>query len=250
MNGTGTVECITAALAEPVINAKMLASGLCCYSHAAKDLYCTLVYNYTGGSLLKWYRDTLGDYAKREAGAAGGDPYDVMMAEAASVEGPSKLLVLPHFTTTGTPHFDEKARGAILGLTLSTSRAELVKALIEGVTYEMRLNLDLLNEAGVPVNELRPLGGGAKSPVWMQMKADIFNRPCAELNVSEAGCLAMAMLGGVAAGEYADLAEAVRATVKTKRVYEPDRANAAAYEERFALYREVYPTFKDLAHRM
>jgi xylulokinase len=250
VDGTGTVECITAALSDAVINAKMMRSGLCCYSHAAADLYCTLAYNYTGGSLLKWYRDTLGGYARAEAASSGRDPYDVMLAEAAAVEGPTGLLVLPHFTTTGTPWFDEKTKGAVLGLTLSTSRAEIVKALVEGVTYEMRLNLDLLNEAGVPVDELRPLGGGAKSPVWMQIKADIFNRPCVELDVAEAGCLAMAMLGGVHVGEYADLRQAVEATVKTKRTYEPDSATARAYEERFALYREVYPNFRDLAHRM
>jgi xylulokinase len=114
----------------------------------------------------------------------------------------------------------------------------------------MKLNLDLLDKAGVPVNELRPLGGGAKSPVWMQIKADIYDRPCVELDVTEAGCLAMAMLGGVAVGEYSGLGEAVKATVRRKRVFEPDPANARAYAERFALYREVYPALKDLAHRM
>ena len=250
VDGTGTVACITAALAEPVINDRMLESGLCCYSHAAKDLYCTIVYNYTGAALIKWYSDTLGEYARAEAASSGKDPYDVMMAEAASVEGPTGLLVLPHFTTTGTPYFDERAKGAVLGLSLATSRAEIVKALIEGVTFEMKLNLDLLDKAGVPVRELRPLGGGAKSPVWMQIKADIYDRPCVELDVTEAGCLAMAMLGGVAVGEYSGLDEAVKATVRRRRVFEPDPANAKGYAERFALYREVYPTFKDLAHRM
>ncbi|MHC5054101.1 MAG: FGGY-family carbohydrate kinase [Planctomycetota bacterium] len=250
VDGTGTVECITAALAEPVINERMLESNLCCYSHAATDLYCTIVYNYTGGVLLRWYRDTLGEYARAEAASSGRDPYDVMMVEAASVAGPTGLLVLPHFTTTGTPYFDERAKGAVLGLSLATSRAEIVKALIEGITFEMKLNLDLLDKAGVPVNELRPLGGGAKSPVWMQIKADIYDRPCVELDVTEAGCLAMAMLGGVAVGEYSGLDEAVEATVRRKRAFEPDPANARAYAERFELYREVYPALKDLAHRM
>jgi xylulokinase len=250
VDGTGTVACITAALAEPVINERMLESGLCCYSHAARDLYCTIVYNYTGAALIQWYRDTLGDYARLGAASSGRDPYEIMMAEAGSVTGPTSLLVLPHFTTTGTPWFDERAKGAILGLSLATSRAEIVKSLIEGITFEMKLNLDLLDKAGVPVNELRPLGGGAKSPTWMQIKADIYDRPCVELDVTEAGCLAMAMLGGVAVGEYSGIGDAVKATVRRKRVFEPDPANAKAYAERFALYREVYPALKDLAHRM
>ncbi len=250
VDGTGTVECITASLAEPVINKVMFDSKLCCYSHAASDLYVTLGYNYTGGSLLRWYRDNLGAAEVALAEAEGKDPYEIMMAEAASIEGPTGLIVLPHFTNTGPPWFDENAKGAILGLKLETKRAEFVKALIEGITYEMKLNLDNMNAAGIPVNELRPMGGGAKSPVWMQIKADIFNRPCVAMDVTEAGCLGVAMLAGVAVGEYATLKEATDAALRVKRTYEPDRANAGRYEERFGLYCEVYPMFKDLAHRM
>jgi xylulokinase len=250
VDGTGTVECITAALAEPVLNKVMFDSRLCCYNHAARDLYVTLGYNYTAGSLLRWYRDNLGAAESAEAASRGVDPYDVMMEEAASVEGPTSLLVLPHFTNTGPPWFDENAKGAILGLKLETKRRELVKALIEGVTFEMKLNLENMDAAGVPVEELRPMGGGAKSPVWMQLKADIFDRPCVAMDVTEAGCLGVALLAGVAVGEYASLGEGVSATVRPRRTFEPDRERARRYEERFALYRELYPLPRDLAHRM
>jgi len=250
IDSTGTVACITAALAGPVINEKMLASGLCCYSHAARDLYATIAYNFTGGSILKWYRDTLGAAERAEAEAKGCSPYEVMMEEAGTVDGPTSLLVLPYFSTTGTPYFDENAKSAVLGIRQSTSRGELLKALVEGVNFEMRLNLELLDGAGVKVRALRSYGGGAKSDTLMQIKADVYGRPVSRLGASEAGCLGMAMLGGVAVGEYTDLAEAVEATVKIERTFEPDAARSAAYTERFGLYREVYPTFKDLAHRM
>lgn len=250
MDSTGTVECITASLAEAVINAKMLESSLACYSHAASDLYVTVAYNFTGGSLLRWYRDQLGGSEVAEAERRGCDPYEVMMEMAASVKGPSRPLVLPHFTSTGTPWFDDRAKGVIAGLTLDVTRAEIIKALLEGVTFEMRLNLGNMDAAGVRVRELRGIGGGAKSPVWLQIKADIYNRPVLGLDVSEAACLGVAMLAGVAAGEYKDLREAVKAAVKIRRTYEPDPARARQYEERFGLYEELYPTFKGLAHRM
>ena len=86
------------------------------------------------------------------------------------------MLVLPHFTTTGTPHFDNHSRGAIMGLTLDTTRQDIVRAVLEGITYELRMCIDLLDEAGVPVDELRATGGGAKSAPWLQIKADIMNR--------------------------------------------------------------------------
>ncbi len=248
MDATGTVECITAALAEPVTTPEMMKWGFCSYPHAKSDLYVTLAYNFTGGSLLRWYRDTFGREEVREAAESDRDPYELIL-EGAAAE-PTRLLVLPHFTSTATPYFDSFAKGAILGLSLTTKRSEIVRALLEGVTFEMKLNVELLDECGVKIDELRPIGGGAKSRFWMQLKADIFNRPVIALDVTEAACLGMAMLGGVACGEFASLEEAVEATVKPRETFEPDGARSSFYEERFQLYKELYPAVKDLAHRM
>ena len=248
MDATGTVECITPAFSQPVLSEAMLRNKYPCYHHVAKGMYITLAYNFTGGSLLRWYRDVLGKQERDEAEVAGMDPYEILIGKAR--HGPSSVFVLPHFTTSGTPWMDAHAKGAILGLTLTTDKADLIKGMLDGITYEMRLNLDCLEESGVKIRSLRAIGGGAKSAVWLRLKANIFNRPVSSLSVSEAACLGAALLAGVAVGEYGSLEEAVGRAIRVQETYEPDRAEAAAYEERYQLYREIYPAFRDFLHRI
>jgi len=248
MDATGTVECITPVFDHPVLSDRMLESNLPCYIHVAPDRYVALAFNFTGGSLLRWYRDTLGKQERDEAEVTGLDVYEIMIGLAAG--GPSPVYVLPHFTSTGTPWMDTEAKGAMLGLTLATTKGEIIKGLLDGITYEMRLNLDCLDQAGVHINRLRAIGGGAKSPTWLQLKANIFNRPVHTLSVSEAACLGAALLAGVGVGEYANLDEGIAQTVQVTGCYEPDPAETARYEEAFQVYREIYPTVKELVHRM
>jgi xylulokinase len=211
-------------------------------------LYATLAFNFTGGSLLRWYRDTLGAKEVEEAQVAGLDVYDIMIGKAAG--GPSRVLVLPHFTMTGTPWFDPASKGAVVGLTLATGADQILKGILDGITYEMRLNLDRLAEAGVEVREIRAIGGGAKSRTWMQLKADIFNRPVSALNVSEAACLGAAILAGEAVGEYPSADAAAAAVVKVVETYEPRPAEVARYAEQYARYQRLYPALRDLLHEL
>jgi xylulokinase len=248
MDATGTVECITPVFAELALSSRMREDNFCCYRHVAPDLFVTLAFNFTGGALLRWYRDTFGALEIEEARVAGMDVYEIMIGKAAA--GPSRVLLLPHFTMTGTPWFDARAKGAIVGLTLGTGTDQILKALLDGITYEMRLNLDRLTDAGVPVQALRAIGGGAKSRTWMQLKANIFGRPVSALNVSEAACLGAAMLAGVAAGEFRSLDEATAALVRVTETFDPQPAEAARYDEMFGLYRELYPALRDLVHRI
>jgi xylulokinase len=248
MDATGTVECITPVFDRLLLSAAMREGNFCCYRHVAPDLYATLAFNFTGGSLLRWYRDTLGAREVDEARVAGMDVYEIMIGKAAS--GPARVLLLPHFTMTGTPWFDPHAKGAIVGLTLGTGVDQVLKAMLDGITYEMRLNLERLADAGVPVRELRAIGGGAKSRTWLQLKADIFGRPVSSLDVSEAACLGAAMLAGMAVGEFRSLGEATEALVRVTATFEPRPAEAARYDEIYALYRDLYPALRDLVHRL
>jgi xylulokinase len=248
MDATGTVECVTPIFDRPVLSPAMQQSNYCCYHHVVPGLYASIAFNFTGGSLLRWYRDTLGAKEIEEAQVSGLDVYDIMIAKAAS--GPSRLLVLPHFTMTGTPWFDPASKGAIVGLTLGTGTDQILKAMLDGITYEMRLNLDRLAEAGVEVREIRAIGGGAKSSTWMQLKANIFNRPVSALNVSEAACLGAAILGGVAAGVYRTANEAAEAIVKVVKTYEPQPEEAARYAEQYARYLRLYSALRELLHEL
>ncbi len=248
VDGIGTVECITVAIDRPVLTRQVLEQNYAMYPHTAPGLYCTIAFNFTGGSLLKWFRDNFGQREREQAQRDGKDVYDVIIDEAG--QEPSPILILPHFTTSGTPHFDDRAKGAIVGLTTETTRAQFIKAILEGVTYEIKQNIENLAADGVEIKELRATGGGSKSAKWLQIKADIYGRPVASLNVNEAGCLGCAVLAGAATGQFSSVGEALDRMLKVTRVFEPDPDRNARYEERFRLYRGIYPALSELHHRM
>jgi len=246
--GIGTVECVTSVFAEPLLSDRMLEYNLCCYNHTYPGRFVSLVYNFTGGSLFRWYRDVFGWAETRDAERTGRDVYDLLTEQMS--DQPTRIFTLPHFTSTGTPYFDNHSTGAILGLSLDTSRGEVIRAVLEGITYEIAMCVDLYKEIGHPVEEFRCSGGGAKSDRWMQIKADILNAEIKVPEVSEAGCLGMAMLAGAAIGVYKNIEEAVRSTVKVNRSFSPDSKRAEIYRENLSVYRDLYPTIKNLAHRI
>lgn len=248
MEATGTVDCIATVFKEPHLDQKMLENNFACYPHTVSKFYISLAFNFTGGCLLRWFRDTLGGEEKKEAEKKGENVYSILIDKA--TKDPSPLYLLPHFTTTGTPYMDPNSAGAILGLTLNTSKGDLIKAILEGVAFEMKHNLVLLEEAGIPVRELRAIGGGAKSEKWLQLKADIYNKPLVSLKVSEAACLGAAILAGVGVGEYSSIQEAVETVVKKKESFSPQKEKAKIYEEKFAIYKDIYPTLRELNHQI
>jgi xylulokinase len=244
VDGMGTVECITVAFEQPVLNEAMRRHNYCCYPHVALDLYCSIAFNYSSGSVLRWYRDNFCAAQKQQAEAAGQDVYDLILADLPA--GPTKLFTIPYFAGSGTPYLDPLARGAVFGLTLSCDDKTFVKGLLEGTCYEINLNIVSLAAAGVSVDRLRVTGGGSRSPLWLQLKADITGKEIVTLNVSESGCLAGAMLGGVATGEFASLAEATEALVHEKESYTPNAAQHAQYQDLYAIYAQLWPAVRDL----
>ena len=251
MVSTGTAEVVEVALPSPdslTVNDALQRGNVSVYAHVVPGLFLAMTLNQSGGLLLRWFRDTLCASDLDAARQSGRDAYDVILAGAPA--GPTSLLVLPHFAGAGTPTFDTRSKGAILGLTFGTTKAEIAKALIEGLTFELAVNLDLLADARVSVDELRAVGGGAKSDLWLRLKADIGGIPVVAPRVTEAASWGAAMLAGVAAGAFASAADAAERTVRFDRRFAPDPAGQAAYAPRYALYREVYPTLKELNHRI
>jgi xylulokinase len=198
VDAIGTVDCITATLPSAAAAEGLLQGRHPRHPHVVAGLDTTLAYCFSGGSVLRWYRDTFGAAEQLVAGRAGLDVYDLLTAQIPA--GLSPVMLLPHFLGSGTPSCDPTSKGALLGLTLSTTRGDIIKAILEGVCFEMRANLESLARAGVQVRTVRAVGGGARSPAWLQLKADILGCPVSTVKVSEAGCQAMAMLAGVATG--------------------------------------------------
>ena len=231
MYATGSVDCITPAFDRPVFTPALRRHNLCTYDHAAAGLYTTVAYSLTGGNILQWYRDQF----------AMGQEYGDILKSAAPE--PTRLLVLPYWTPSGTPYFDLHTAGAILGLRLTTTRGEILRALLEGVAFEMRLNLEILQESGGAIRELRAIGGGAKSVFWTQLKADVLGRPITTLNVTEAGCLGVALLA-CAAVTGQPVPTLVQQWVKPHITLTPRPAAARWYDEQFARYRQLYPALR------
>jgi len=245
---TGTAEVLSAAFSRPLLNDTMFESYYPCYLYVREGRYFTFTLNHVGGLLLRWYRDTLAFPEVWEAGEKGEDPYEMILGRLPP--GPSGLFVLPHFNGSGTPWCDLSSRGAILGLTLSTTRHDIARAILESQSYELAINLLELERAGVRVEELRAVGGGARSPLWLQIKADVLDRPITTLRVREAACLGAAILAGVAVGAYSSVEEGVERTVSVAGTYRPDPVRHRAYAGRLELYREVYPALARIHHRM
>ncbi len=244
VDGIGTVECITPAFGQPLRNPQMMKNNFNCAPHALEGLYATYAFNFTGGGLLKWFRDCFARHEKEEAAKSGGNVYAQLDQQAP--REPTSLLVLPHFAGAGTPYMNPQAQGAILGLTFDHTQADVYRAMLEGVTYEMAYNMECLNNAGIIVDSLRAVGGGAKSDLWLQIKADIMQRPVERLNVDEAGTLGTAILAGTAAGVYNSLEEATAQLVTVKQTFLPDSRNREIYQRQYQRYKQIYPRINDI----
>jgi len=248
MVSTGTAEVVEVALDSPALNQTLYEGNISVYAHVVPGLYLAMTLNHSGGLLLRWFRDTLCQEEMQQARASGDDPYDLIL-QGASPE-PSPLLLLPHFAGSGTPWLDTASKGAILGLTFGTSKADLAKAILEGLTYELRVNLDLLKEGQVNIDELRAIGGGARSPLWLQLKADITAIPVVVPRITEAACWGAALLAGAGAGHFPSAAQSAAQMLRLERRFEPDTARAARYAARYELYREIYPSVVSIQRRL
>ena len=244
--GTGTVECITPAFSQPVFSEELFANNLCTYDFTIPGMYTTVAFSLTGGNLLKWFRDEFGQPELDEAARTGDNAYTLLISHMA--QEPTALLVLPYFTPSGTPHFDIEVKGAILGLRLTSTRGEILRALLEGIAFEMRLNMDILAKSGIGVSGLVAIGGGARNAVWTQLKADVLNTPIKTVAVTEAGCLGVAMLA-CAADTQEDVRSLAAKWVRVTGEVTPDPANAAYYESRFSEYLKLYPAIKGMESR-
>jgi xylulokinase len=243
MYATGTVECISPVFNRPVFTTELRKSNLCTYDYTLPGKYTTVAYSLTGGNILKWFRDEFGQQEVAEAKQSGLNAYELLLKNIGTK--PSELLVLPYFTPSGTPYFDTSTKGAILGLRLSTQRTDVIRALLEGVAYEMRLNLEILEKSRCKINELRAVGGGSKSVYWTQLKADVTDKKITILNITEAGCCGAAMLACSADSGKA-INKLVPQWIKPLRTIYPQVEYKNMYREKFLNYNKAYQTIKDL----
>jgi xylulokinase len=222
------------------------------FCHAVPGKWHAMGVMLSAGGAFRWFRDALGAPEILAAAETGADPYDLLVEGAAKVpEGAEGLLFLPYLTGERTPHPDPNARGAFVGLTLRHGKGHMVRALLEGVSFGLRDSLELIRGLGVPIEQVRASGGGARSSLWRQIQADIFNTDLVVVNVTEGAAFGAALLAGVGAGTYTDVQEAVDTTIRVVSRTEPREVAAEEYQRLYPLYRGLYgalkPTFDALA---
>ncbi len=242
MYSIGTTEALVAVTEKP--REQMLAYNVSCYPHAAPGYFIALSGNQTGGRLLRWYRDELGAAERALATETGRDVYDVIVEQID--DSPGDMLLLPYFVGSGALYNDPSATGALLGLSFDSKRKDIVRAILEGLTYEQALGIRGLNEIGVAINRITAVGGGARSERWMQMKSDITNLPISIIHTSEAASLGVAMLAGCATGVYSSLEEAARQLIKLRKTFHPRPDRARRYQVQLNLFNDLYQVLKPI----
>ena len=240
--GMGTFICITPVFSERREPAVMIEQGLNTEHHAVPGKYVSFIYN-QGGSMVKWFRDTFAAVEHRQAEEGRRDVYTDLFAEIP--QGPSSIMVLPHFTITGPPEFISDSCGVVAGLRLETSRGDILKGILEGTTFDLKECIESLPPTGIEIVDFRAVGGGSKSDAWIQICADILGRPFVRPRITEAGALGAAIIAGVGDGVFSSFEAGVEAMVRLERTFEPDPQQQQLYESRFEMYRRLWPLMEE-----
>lgn len=197
----------------------------------------------SGGS-LQWFRNNFCAAEMQAAQSMGVDTYELLNKEAERVPlGANRLLFLPYIMGERSPILNPDARGVFFGLSGVHGRPDMLRAVMEGVSYSLRDCMDVLREMNVSFSQMIATGGGGRSPFWRQMLADLFDCPVVTA-VSEGPALGVAILAGVGTGVYSSLPEACKRIITPSEPQMPDKARGAAYEPYYRLYREVYESLK------
>jgi len=228
VDGTGTFECVTIAHRDRVVSPFAFHGNFPTERHVIPQMFVTLAYT-PAGIVPDWLRQVTGDRALSQR-----QSYASLFSNLPS--GPTGLLFFPHLVGTGTPWFDAEARGAILGLSATTTKEDLYKGALEGITYEMLWNLETLKQAGLQFERIHAVGGGARSTAWMQLKADIFGCEVVEI-AGEASCMGAAICAGVGIGAFSSWQEGASALIHEQRAFYPDIDRRNQYREFFENYK-------------
>jgi xylulokinase len=234
---TGTALVLAATVGRPLYDPQ---KRLPCYYHALPGSYLLLPYCQTAGMVFRWFRDQFGE----------GQSYEELTSIAAEVApGSDGLIALPHLTGATSPRFNPRAKGVFYGITLQHTRPHFVRAILEAVALMLRENVELLQELGVSVRELISLGGGARSDLWLQIKADVTGIPLRTPDCEEATSLGVAVLAAVAVGLFPDVDTACQEMVRLGPQIEPSTDNSVAYEDAYNCYQALFDALQPVFDR-
>jgi len=235
---TGTGSFILAFLNNPNFDPQ---KRVLCSCHAVPNTWVQEASIFTSGATLRWLRDQVGLPECDIAEEKGQDPYDVMMAQAEeSPIGANGLILIPHLVGAGAPYWNPHARGVLFGLALGHQRKDLYRAVLEGVGFEVRKNIEVFKELGIEPKELKLTGGGSRSDLWNQIYSDILGITCVRNIIEEATSLGAAILAASGAGIFPDITKAAENLCKTDKKWNPNVDRHNSYEELYRYSCELY----------
>jgi xylulokinase len=236
--GTSIVLAFTTA--RPVCDERVMTR-----CHVVPDRWFNLAGMSTPGACYRWFRDEFilqGDLAAFEVD----DAYSKMDTEAAaSPPGAHELLFLPYMSGERSPIWNPNARGVLFGLTLSHQRHDVLRAVLEGGAYAVRHNLEVFQSLGLTIHELRIAGGGAESPVWRQIMADVLGCPLYRVSINETATFGAAILAGCGAHIYQDPRKSAQRLVAVYAAEQPDPKRHHRYLQYFNLFKQLYASLED-----
>ena len=217
------------------------------FCHAVPGKWHMMGVTLAAGGSFDWFRRALcTNVAGKGRGTPSGASFETLVQEAAATPtGAEGLQFLPYLAGERTPHLDPHARGALVGLTLAHTRGHVVRAILEGITYSLRDSLDIIQQQGIPVRQIRASGGGSKNPFWRQMQADVFGKKVTRMAADEGPAYGVALLAAVAAGHFKNIAEACKATVETADESRPTTKARRFYDRAFPVFQQLYQSLRD-----
>lgn len=236
--GTGTVE-------EGIVSVTLGTSGVVfaahqnytvdedCRLHAfchANGNYHSMGVMLSAANCLKWWVDNVNNKLDTLA----------LLNEANDVQSNRKLVFLPYLMGERTPYSDPDAKGAFVGMDMNTTRAHMTRAVLEGVAFGLRDSLEIVLDMDIPIHEIRLIGGGARSGLWKQMIANIFNKPISEINTNQGGALGAAILAAVGAGIYLDVKTGCQQMVRVVNTVIPEKESVQVYSTVYEQYKALY----------
>jgi xylulokinase len=242
----GTSGVVFAATDRPALDPRGRLHTFC---HAVPGRWHVMGVTQAAGLSLRWFRDTFGVAGLAKEGRAGTasavlgrDPYEFLSEEAAAAPpGADGLLWAPYLMGERTPHLDPNARGALVGITPSHRRAHIVRAIFEGVAFSLKDSFSIFEEMRVPVTQIRLGGGGARSPLWRQIQADVYAHEVELVAAEEGAAYGAAILAAVGARHFASVDEACGAVVHVASHVKPDPASSALLQKNYVNFRRLYP---------
>jgi xylulokinase len=233
----GTSGVVFASTDRPALDPKGRLHTFC---HAIPGRWHVMGVTQSAGLSLRWFRDNFGTATQDSR-----DPYERLSEEAASIPpGCDGVMWAPYLMGERTPHLDPDARAALIGLAANHGRGHIIRAILEGVAFSLRDTFSIFAEMKVPVTSIRLGGGGARSPLWRQIQADVYGHPVQVLEAEEGAAYGAALLAGVGAGVWSSVDEACQRSVRVAKQIEPNPNTSALMNQQYEAYRRIYPALR------